>query len=254
MSILKSYHNLVNQLFSQIFIEPKFYQTITNKNLDEKEKINILQTNKLLDRLFIDAFNYKLIEEKRLNALTYCVAQKQFKLASYLLNKKGIDFEYEIKGEIVLDSLMRYIPIDSSSNEEFFKKLFSQKIELKNKNIYDNLFLVLSDASKESMISGFIQCFNIDLKKEFKSFSNVFDFIEFKSYVSGHAIKAILNSDQFTKEELEKKLSHLNPRNRSDETIELIKDKIIDLIEKEAVYLENCLNQNSKIVNIKRKI
>lgn len=254
MTIFTQFKNLLENLKSHLFIEPRFYKVLQDNHLTSEEKLAIIKKEKLLEQLSIDTFNNKSIDGFSVNALTHCISQGMYNLATYFLTKEGIDYESKHNSSLTFDTIMKYIMVESS--EEFFKTLFSQKIELKKINPNEKLYLLFSDAANESTILGFINCLNIDLKQSFHShvFHGALDFIKERLHVSDQAINAILNSEQFSLEEIEELSLSIKNNIRGDNACKLIDLKIINMIEKEKDFLESHLNQsNIQILDTKSK-
>lgn len=245
MKIIKNFNNLIKDMKSSWLVEPKFYQVLQNSTLTEKEKLDTIKKNNLLENLSIKTFNNKPIEGFSVNALTYCLSNKMFNLATYFLDKKDINFSNRVGHEYTLETILKYLVIEESSI--FFEKFYTKKIDLKNAESY--FTFVLCEAQTEKQISGFIQAFNINLKNSFGIYKNAFEFLAHKNHVSNHAINAILNSNQFNREDLEFELgvyqkSLMKTLDSLSQNIEgKIKDKIVELTEQEAFHLDSILTQ-----------
>jgi hypothetical protein len=250
MNIITQFNQLTNNIKSKLLVEPIFYKVLQDNRLTQEEKLAIIKKGNLLENLAIDTFNNKTINGFSVNALTYCLSHSMFNLGTYFLSKEGIDFESIHNHEKTFNTIMKYVVIDST--EEFYQTLFSKKIALKNIDPYEHLYLIFSDAENESTITGFINCFDIDLKKFFHShvYHGALGFIQERLHVHDKVVKAILNSEQFNLADLQKISKAMKDTERGDRAKALIDEKII---EKEKEFLESQLMTNPTTISNKKK-
>ena len=210
---------------------------------DEDKAIELIKKYNLVKK-HTDLINFKAINEHQHNILTYCLITNKYKLVKELLSYE----EVSCTGGIDQTSFLKHVSLELSKKEvkkllpDIFKKDISSVCPSKYlaflvANIFDN-------SPSEHITTKFLKALNLDPFKPY--FANQKDILEYIVYnanyelkVIAHNVKAVLNTYSYPQEYLEKQLNEVI--NDKSVVYTLIKEKVIEFIDKEKVELETKL-------------
>lgn len=225
------------------------FDLVQKEKLDEKEKLKIIEEYDLINQLSIDEINNEMIGTSKLNLLMYSLKTKQFEIASKIIAKEGILLDNCIDSInlTALDVATGFLVFSMKNKSllNFFDVLCQQK-RAYSKDLKYAFQALLMDAPNQKLVLNFINAFNLDLNQY-----PVFDYIEEREEFPLHSLKAILKTNHYSQEALEKILNNENYSFVSNSAFKkVLQDKIVELTQKEKKHLENFL----KITTTKKTV
>jgi hypothetical protein len=261
MSNYPHFKSLMSTLYKKpkeiikVFNKPDFFNVLqTAKN--EEQILKAIEEKKLLDNISSNDLNYKKINENVSNTLLYCLYHRYFKLAAIIINIDGVEVDIQIGHESPLNRMVNMIHLQNDT-KPLFDALFSKTRKhenTENNNIFHNLYTVLLDAPTDLYVKRFLKAFSIDPTQKDYQGSDLLDFMSEREDLPYFSLKAVLDTNKFSKERLEEFLSSEKNISEIDGFRQLVQDKLIEMIKLSRDDLDSKLNQTVDKAKVKNKI
>lgn len=253
MTIFKKFKNLLtSNALNQAKVKPidMFLSLIQQEPKDENKILNLIEKENLLDSLLADELNYAVIDKYKVNALMHCINTHQFKVATHLLKKEGVKIDIELNTETALNKAFRYLFLEES--HVFFDELFSKKRSY-NANIYPLLEFVLLDAPNGEFVSKFLNTFDVNVANKIFFGDDLLGYLQEREELPLYSLKAVLNTNKFNQERLEKMLASPIHPSEIDCFRSTIEEKIKEIIKQNRDNLDELLTHPTEKTKTKNK-